>query len=142
MFEIRELSVNDYSKKYFELLHQLTPSQRPSLRLFEKYCNHISKNDNHKVFVIEENNTIIASITLLIEYKFIHGCSIIGHIEDFIIDNEYRNRGLGKMLIQYCIDLCKNNGCYKIILNCKGELQYFYEKCGFLHKNIEMSLYL
>ena len=36
----------------------------------------------------------------------------------------------------------KNEGCYKILLNCKENLIEFYSKFGFENKNLEMGLYL
>lgn len=84
---------------------------------------------------------MIGSITLLIEPKFIHGIKNVGHIEDVIIDNNYRNLKLGKLLIDYFIHQCKKLDCYKIILNCKKELITHYKKYNFDNKNIEISLY-
>ena len=48
---------------------------------------------------------------------------------------------LGKKLINYAVELCKNNGCYRLILDYSNENVKFYEKCNFQHKGNEMSLY-
>ena len=44
---------------------------------------------------------IIACITVLIEQKFTHQCSRVGHIEDVVTDNNYRGKGLGKLIVDY-----------------------------------------
>jgi glucosamine-phosphate N-acetyltransferase len=144
-FDIRQLELADYDKQYFQLLNQLTPTQIPSYKYFVDWFNILhNNNENHKIFVIEdkEKQKVIASITLFIEYKFIHGCSYVGHIEDFVVDSEYRNKKLGKKLLVHCINMCTEKQCYKIILNCKNDLISYYEKYGFENKNAEMSLYL
>lgn len=139
---IRQLSNNDYYKDYFQLLSQLSNSPIPDYNDFKLQLSIINNNPNHFIYVIEKNNKMIGSITLLIEPKFIHGIKNVGHIEDVIIDNNYRNLKLGKLLIDYCIHQCKKLDCYKIILNCKKELITYYKKYNFDNKNIEMSLYI
>jgi len=139
---IRELSHNDYHKQYFDLLSQLTDSPIPDYQDFILQLNMIHNNPNHFIYVVEKDNKIIASITLLIEPKFIHGIKNVGHIEDVVVDTNYRNLKLGKRLLEYCIERCKLFNCYKVILNCKKELVSYYKRYNFSDKNIEMSLYI
>jgi glucosamine-phosphate N-acetyltransferase len=49
------------------------------------------------VTVIEDTRRarIVASGTLVVEYKFLRGCSHAGHIEDVVVDSEQRGTGLG-----------------------------------------------
>ncbi len=65
--------------------------------------------------------------------------SKVGHIEDIIIDEEYRGKGIGKMLIEYLKSMC--NECYKIVLYCANHNIEFYEKLGFIKKDNCMQLY-
>ena len=77
-----------------------------------------------------ESQIIIGSGTILIEQKFIHGCSLIGHIEDVVVHKDYRKQGIGNILIQDLIEISKTLNCYKIILDCSLNNILFYEKCG------------
>ena len=79
--------------------------------------------------------------TLIIEQKMIHNCGKVGHIEDIFIRSEYRDNGYGRDLIKKLNDIAKKAGCYKVILDCKKELESFYEKSGYKSKNIQMSVY-
>jgi glucosamine-phosphate N-acetyltransferase len=65
----------------------------------------------------------------------------VGHIEDIIVDKEFRGNGYGKYIINYLIKYAKNNNCYKIILNTDEKNLKFYQKCGFKKTNIEMGIY-
>lgn len=48
------------------------------------------------ITVIEdENKDIIASATLLLEYKFLHECGNVGHIEDVVVHDSQRGKRLG-----------------------------------------------
>ena len=53
-----------------------------------------------------------------------------GLIEDIIVNNEYRGKQLGKILLAILVEVGKQTGCYKITLNCKDELVRFYNSFG------------
>ena len=45
-------------------------------------------------------NKVVATGTIYIEYKFIHQVGKVGHIEDMVVDSDYRNKGLGTMIVE------------------------------------------
>lgn len=145
MYLIRELELQDYFKDYFQLLSELSNINK-SIITFDDWKIHfllIQQNKFHKIFVIEMNQKIIASITLLIEPKIIRNLSYVCHIEDLVISPNFRKLGIATKLINYALNISKNTfDCYKVILNCDKSLKQFYEKNEFLQKNIEMSFYL
>ena len=49
--------------------------------------------------------------------KIIHNISNVCHIEDVVIDNNYRGKNLGTKLIEYAKEYAKMEKCYKIILS-------------------------
>ena len=137
--EIRELKKFDYYLEYFELLSQLSEIKKCTLEEFIFYLDNIKKNNNHKIFVIEENDKIIGNITVILEQKFIRGCKKVGHIEDVVVHKDYRGKGLARKLLNFAENYCKKNNCYKIILDSSEEYKKFYEKNGFRKKNIQME---
>ena len=143
MYIIRKIEVNDYNKKYVDLLSQLSIVDSKDDITFEKFISYIDTLHNkHMIYVIENNNSIISTITIIIEDKIIHNMGRVMHIEDVIVDKNYRGEGLGKMLLQYAIDIAEKEKCYKIILNCSEETRGFYEKCDFIKKNVQMAKYI
>lgn len=142
MEDIRELELEDYSKGVLELYEQNfdIDSSKIDKKDFSKYILNKRKS-NYKIFVIEYNFKIIGIASCFIEQKLIHNFGKVSHIEDVIIDKNFRNKGLGKKIIKKCIDYSKSNNCYKIILDCFEEKKEFYEKCGFSKKGCFMSLY-
>lgn len=140
--EYRYLQKRDFNKNYLHLLEQLTEVNK-HLITYEKFSNFVENlNKNHKIIVIEYNNKIIASGTILIENKVIHGINRVAHIEDIVICNTSRGLGLGKQLIHFLINIAKEEDCYKVILNCKKEYAGFYEKCGLVNHAIQMVKYI
>jgi glucosamine-phosphate N-acetyltransferase len=137
--EFRNLEYGDYNKNYFDLLSQLTICGNCTQNQFEKFVDNLNK--NHIVIVYEENNKILASGTLFIEPKLIRNCGLVGHIEDIVVDKELNGKGIGKKLVCALSDYAKDNGCYKVILDCRSEIISFYEKCGFSKKEEQMVQY-
>ena len=140
-YKIEELRKSDYNHGFLQLLEQLTTVGAKDIS-YDEFSNHLNKM-NSQIFIIKnEDNKVIGTSSVLIEEKFIHKLSPVAHIEDVVVDLEYRKKGLGKLLIDYCIEYAKNKGCYKILLNCDEKNMKFYAKSGFNSKNVEMSLYL
>ena len=142
-YVIEELTADDYELGYLDVLEQLTTVESESIS-YTEFKNHFNnQSDNVKSFVMKDrkNNKITGCGTIVIEKKYIHKLGSVGHIEDIVIDKEYRKYGLGKDLISYLVEYGKKNGCYKILLTCSEKNIGFYEKCGFKVKDVSMSLY-
>jgi len=138
MNQIRRLEKSDYYKGYLTLLEDLTTVNKESIT-FMDFSNRFNLTGD--IYVVEHDNKIIASGTLLTEYKFIRKCGKVGHIEDIVIKKEYQGMGYGKTMIEYLTKLAKESGCYKVILDCDIDNEEFYEKCGFKTKGCFMAKY-
>lgn len=97
--------------------------------------------ESYMPIVIETQGRIVACGTLLIEYKFIHDCGKLGHIEDIVVASEQRGTGLGRLLIQQLTELAFAHGCYKITLDCDVKNETFYGKSSFVTKGLQMCIY-
>ncbi len=137
LLNFRRLEKEDYDKNYLELLKQLTTVGDISKEKYEATFDKIGA----EVWVVEFEGKIIASVSLLLEQKVIHECGIVGHLEDVVVDRDYRKYGLGKFIIERIIKIARERGCYKLIGDCKSELLGFYEKNGFESKCVQISIY-
>ena len=137
LLNFRRLEKADYDKNYLELLKQLTTVGDISKEKYETTFDKIGA----QVWVVEFEGKIIASVSLLLEQKIIHECGIVGHLEDVVVDRDYRKYGLGKFIIERIIKIARERGCYKLIGDCKSELLGFYEKNGFESKCVQISIY-
>ena len=133
---IREIKRGDLNEKYFGLLSQLSGEVKAVNKdgLWTQY----NSNAHHKVFVYEDMGFVVGTAAILIEHKFLHCGSHVGHIEDVVVDNEYRGKGVGEALIEHCREYATEWGCYKVILNCAADKGECYEKCGFWADSIGM----
>ena len=127
-------------------IRQAVPSDLPSLIILLSQLTTVGNPDSslidnniyNNIYLACIDNIIVGTVTLLIENKIIHNGSKVGHIEDVVVDFNHRKLGIGKLLIDYCLDIAKKEGCYKVILDCDDENIKFYEKCGFKEKGVCM----
>jgi glucosamine-phosphate N-acetyltransferase len=93
---------------------------------------------------------VVATASLVLEWKFIHSSGARGRIEDVVVDAAERGKHFGQMLNEYlvCINLrlktssditpttrqvslARHFGVYKLSLECTDQLVPFYEQFGF-----------
>ena len=57
--------------------------------------------NTYYIIVIEDTSTkqIVANGTIVLERKFTHETGIVGHLEDIVVDANYRGQQLGKMYV-------------------------------------------
>ncbi|KAJ3694406.1 hypothetical protein LUZ60_009886 [Juncus effusus] len=143
-FSIRPLEISDHQKGFVDLLRQLSPSRPLSDDEFqERFAELAEMGDHQYISVIEDptSHKIIATGSIFIERKFIRGCSKVGHIEDIVVDKVARGARLGQRVVSHLVERARSAGCYKVVLYCKPEVKEFYEKCGFVEKNVQMAFY-
>ncbi|KAG0473908.1 hypothetical protein HPP92_015245 [Vanilla planifolia] len=144
LLPIRRLEISDHGKGFVELLGQLSPCPAISKADFcSRFAELASLGDDHVICVIEDPSTgrIVATGSVFVEKKFLRGCGKVGHIEDIVVDGVARRRRLGQRIVMYLTEHARKAGCYKVILDCTAELRAFYEKCGFVEKNVQMAMY-
>lgn len=128
---IKILEPNDNILDYIECIKELN---KPGVALSTpeeiKYSLG-ERPSNILTFVgVIDDNRIVASATVIMEKKLRYN-NLCCHIEDVGVHPDFRNKGYGRDIVEYCIKVAKSNNCYKIKLNCVDSLIKFYEKLGF-----------
>ena len=104
----------------------------------EEVFETINSNPNHIIVIAELDGKVVGTTTLLIEPKFIHDGGLVGHIEDVVVEKNVQGQGIGNKIVKFLLEVAKNRGCYKTILNCTDDVKEFYEKNGFKHTANEL----
>ncbi len=112
MIQFLEITSYEY-KNVKRILSQLTEIGEFTKDDFSNYLKNLS--NNHHLIGLYYYNELVGLGTIIIEHKIIHGLSKCGHLEDIVIDKEFRGKKLGKKLINYLVNYGKKKGCYKII---------------------------
>ncbi|XP_049847944.1 glucosamine 6-phosphate N-acetyltransferase-like [Schistocerca gregaria] len=131
---MRPLRRGDFDRGYCQLLEQLTTVGQLSKNAFESRFEELRMAEGmYYIVVIEDrrHSRVVATATLVVEKKFIHEAGKVGHIEDVVVDSQYRNRGLARALVSCLYEISKRSGCYKVVLYCKEDNVHVYQRLGF-----------
>ena len=135
MVQFRSIQQCDL-ESVFLLLQQLTEIDYSTRNIQDCWNNFIQNNSSNSIVGLLDNK-IIAYGSIIIENK-IRG-ELAGHIEDIVVCESMRNKGIGIELINELIKIGKNKGCYRVTLLCDNNLSSFYEKNGFAKNGIAMK---
>jgi len=126
------------------LLHQLSPpkdaEKSPGSDGLLQVLGKIISDENHFIFVLEKEGRLVGTATLLLQMNLSHAGRPYAHIENVVIDEKHRGKGVGKKILGHLVEKAKERNCYKIILHCKKDKGMpFYKKCG-LRETGEMEM--
>jgi GNAT superfamily N-acetyltransferase len=89
---------------------------------------------HYKVYVAENENDIVGTFALLIMDNLAHQGTPSGVVEDVAVLTKLQGKGIGKVMMEFAMELCKEAGCYKLVLSSnvkRNEAHAFYESLGF-----------
>ena len=95
----------------------------------------VLKSSDEIILVIEINDIIIGYV----KFKYNTKATKSIWIDEIIIDNNYKKKGYGKILITEVTKFAEKNNCKRIELNCWSfnvDALKFYEKIGFTQQRI------
>ena len=142
---IRPIQYSDYFKGYLGVAQQLSKIKLElSYTEFRDRLKKISSNDGNVktlILVVVMRGKVVGCGTLLTIYPKLHAPDKLCYIDDVVVDKNMRGNGLGTKLIEKLVENAKETKCYKVLLNCVEDNIKFYEKCCFIQKGIEMSIY-
>ena len=113
--------------------------------LIDSFSNNYDKEINESIFSSNEVDGIVAvEEGDVLGYASIHYLKKItrksGIIEDVVVKENQRGKGIGKLLVKNLIEKAKKNNCDKIILSSSEKNLKFYEKLGFQKNEFEMIM--
>ena len=113
--------------------------------LIDSFSKNYDKKINESIFSSDEVDGIVAlEKGNVLGYASIHYKKKItrksGIIEDVVVKENQRGKGIGKLLVNNLIEKAKNNNCDKIILSSSEKNLKFYQKLGFQKNEFEMIM--
>jgi GNAT superfamily N-acetyltransferase len=86
------------------------------------------------LLVAEESGEVIGSLVLVIVPNLSHGARPWAVIENVIVDERYRRRGVGRLLMEYAVNRAREEDCCRIGLDSnksRNVAHQFYKAMGF-----------
>ena len=113
--------------------------------LIDSFSKNYDKKINESIFSSDEVDGIVAlEKGNVLGYASIHYIKKItrksGIIEDVVVKEDQRGKGIGKLLVNNLIEKAKKNNCDKIILSSSEKNLKFYQKLGFQKNEFEMIM--
>ncbi len=134
MSESAELSVRlmyatDLQRGFLATLASLKPCELTDEQAIAVFRKRMRQKILTYVAMLEDR--VVGTASLMIEPKFINTGGVVGHIEDVAVHQAYQHHGVGGKLIRHLLEVSRERGCYKVILDCAEDVIPFYEKLGF-----------
>jgi GNAT superfamily N-acetyltransferase len=94
----------------------------------------MSQYPGYTLLVAEDNGQVVGTTVLAILPGFAHGTLPFAVVEYVVVDEKYRSKGIGKLMMESVKSLAKEAGCYKIMLTSdlrRERAHKFYKSLGF-----------
>lgn len=140
--EIRKITLNDL-EKVFEIMKQLYKETLKFEKFQEIYKLKLTDENSYYIVAVE-NEQIVGILTAELQTK-LHREKKQIFIEDLVVDENCRNRGIGKELLQNAINYAKNNACDIVELTSyidNEKAHKFYENNGFIKHSYKFKKYI
>lgn len=101
--------------------------------------NRMKQYPYYKVLVVEEDQRLIATCSLIILDNLGHQGAKLAVVESVIVEQNYRRNGVGQMMMNHVMELAQKEGCYKLMLSSNKKrimAHKFYQKLGFKQHGI------
>ena len=88
----------------------------------------------YEVWVATREERIVGTFALLIIPTLGDRCAPAGVVEDVVVDAAERGHGIGRRMIEFALERCREAGCYKLALSTnlrRKEAHRFYQSLGF-----------
>jgi len=110
----------------------------------QRVFKEISEIPGHYFLVIEKDDYVLGTLYLQVVPNLSHNGSPWAIIENVVIDRKYHRNGLGRILMEHAIKICRESGCHKVQLmsmNKRKEAHQFYRSMGFNDNDRAFRLY-
>jgi GNAT superfamily N-acetyltransferase len=112
---------------------------------YQKKLNEEITNGICKAWVIKEDDQIIASGAISITSMVPNPADssyLVGYLHSVFTENEFRKKGLAKIVVRSILDYCKSKNINRVQLNASEAGRSVYEKLGFKNSDITMTINL
>src|SRR2546422_4219169 len=143
MLVIRNASTSDIPI-ILDLLYELGRPRPQKDRDVDEFSmlviNYLSE-PNKKIILAEYDNKIVGMVSMMLIAR-LNRKNLELYIPELIVGKDYQNKGIGKKLIESCIDFAKKNKCHRIRLesgNQRKDSHLFYKKLGFEQSSLSFT---
>ena len=89
---------------------------------------------NYATYVAVLEGEVAGTFSLLIMHNLAHMGAPSGVVEDVVVHSRWRGQGVGRRMMRFAMERCREAGCYKLTLSSnrkRVDAHRFYESLGF-----------
>ncbi|MGO9950931.1 MAG: GNAT family N-acetyltransferase [Dissulfurispiraceae bacterium] len=89
---------------------------------------------DYKLHIASIDDCVVGIFALLIMDNLGHMGARSGVIEDVVVRKDLRGQGIGRRMMEFAMERCRDKGCYKITMSSnllRGGTHRFYESLGY-----------
>jgi GNAT superfamily N-acetyltransferase len=89
---------------------------------------------DYALYVAIEGETVVGSFALLVMDNLGHLGAPSGIVEDVVVAPQRQGSGIGRAMMRFALDRCRQKRCYKLVLSSnakRARAHAFYEKLDF-----------
>jgi len=130
--------------KILELLYELNrpkPIDEDEIKVFRDKIEDYFSDPYKKIMIAEIDSRVVGLVSMII-LRRLNRAKFEMYIPELVITEEFRYSGIGKKIIAHCINLAKDENCYRIRLesgNQRKESHKFYVSLGFDQSSLSFS---
>jgi GNAT superfamily N-acetyltransferase len=111
---------------------------------YERVFEEIRRDPHHRLFVAEAEGRVVGAADLLIVPNLSHRGLPWAIIENVVVDETMRRKGIGRELVKHLVKIAKESGCYNIKLTSdrkRSAAHRLYESLGFEQYGLAFRIY-
>jgi len=139
--QIRPVVREDYHDVYRLYRQLVNPIQYSIENDFARIFNNFLNADNQEAFVATVHNRVIGFVTLYY-FEVFHHSGQVASIQELIVTEEFRGRGVGQALVGFAKKQTTERHCRGLEVATdlwQGGAKSFYKKCGFQGRTVMIA---
>jgi len=127
------------------LLYELgrpKPQKDSEVKEFKKMIKTYISNPDKRIFVAETNDDAIVGMVSIMMLPRLNQVNFEMYVPELMVLKKYQRCGIGKKLVESCIEFGKQKGSHRIRLesgNQRREAHEFYKKSGFDQSSLSFT---
>lgn len=142
---IRDAAPDD-APALVRLLRQLDPPQEaPDEAAARAAVAAVSRQPGMRLVVAEAGGDVVGSVTLAVLPNLTHHAQPWAQLENLVVDEAHRGRGVGRALMAWCEAAARDAGCYKLQFQSRNHRRgshRFYRRLGYRALTVGFRRYL
>lgn len=126
------------------LLYELgrpRPQNNSQAEQFENKVKKYLSDPDKQIFVAKLDGNVVGVVSIIFLSR-LNQKTLEMYIPELVVAKNYRDKGIGKIIIEYCIELAKKKKCHRIRLesgNQRIASHKFYQKMGFEQTSLSFA---